>query len=146
MHSGKEPSCQACLDARMRPRFTTDLPPKLLMSNISCFPRSPPNRYLSLFRSLSLSAFTHARSTWVSASTADMISISLQCCYGNQHFGTTVLQSCNGSVDVIFLQPDIPSLCHVHRAHTWGCKLLKKKRSYWKVVLTSSCKTHNSVC
>lgn len=40
VHCGTEPSCQACLDARPRPKITTDLPPKLLMSNISRFPRS----------------------------------------------------------------------------------------------------------
>lgn len=59
MHSGKEPSCQACLGARTRPRFTTDLPPKLLMSNISCFPSLTPHLYLSLFISPSLSLLPH---------------------------------------------------------------------------------------
>lgn len=52
VHSGKLPSCQACLDARTRPRFTADLPPKLLMPNISCFP-------ICLCWSLSLSLLSH---------------------------------------------------------------------------------------
>lgn len=52
VHSGKLLSCQACLDARTRPRFTADLPPKLLMPNISCFP-------ICLCWSLSLSLLSH---------------------------------------------------------------------------------------
>lgn len=52
VHSGKLPSCQACLDARTRPRFTADLPPKLLMPNISRFP-------ICLCWSLSLSLLSH---------------------------------------------------------------------------------------
>lgn len=85
VHCGTEPSCQACLDARPRPKFTTDLPPKLLMSNISRFP------------SLSFSAFTHAHSPGLSASTLDLISLSPLRCYGNQNLGITSLQLCDGS-------------------------------------------------
>lgn len=82
----------------------------------------PTSLSVSVYLSLSLSASTHARSTWLSASTADLISLSLQCCYGNQHFGTTVPQSCNGSFNLILLQPEIPSRCRLQRAlHTrWG--------------------------
>lgn len=56
------------------------------------------------FPSLSFSAFTHAHSPGLSASTLDLISLSPLCCYGNQNLGITSLQLCDGSCGPI-LQP-----------------------------------------
>lgn len=65
----------------------------------------PPHLYPSLF--ISRSAFTQARSTWLSASTMDPIS---QCCYGNQN---SVLQYFSPVIVAwiwyLILQPQIPS-------------------------------------
>lgn len=79
VHSGTETSCQACLDATMRPRFSTDLPPKLLMSNISCF---------CLWRALSLSRCFHICSLYLTRS-LHCRSDFTHCCYGNKIFGTS---------------------------------------------------------
>lgn len=49
------------------------------------------------FPSLSFSAFTHARSPGLAASTLDPISLSPLRCYGNQNLGITSLQLCDGS-------------------------------------------------
>lgn len=80
VHSGKLPSCQACLDARTRPRFTADLPPKLLMPNISCFP-------ICLCWSLSLSLLSHMLALPDSQPPLQIwfhsLSLSLWGCYGN---------------------------------------------------------------
>lgn len=56
------------------------------------------------FPSLSFSAFTHARSPGLAASTLDLISLSPLRCYGNQNLGITSLQLCDGSCGPI-LQP-----------------------------------------
>lgn len=59
--------------------------------------------------SLSLSAFRRAHSDRLSASTLDLISLSLSLrCYGNQNLGTLVLWCCNGSC-IFMLWPEIPS-------------------------------------
>lgn len=69
---------------------------------------------VSVSGDLSLSAFTHARSTWLAAYTADLVSLSVV-------MATTFLvplQSWNRSLNLMLQQPEILSVCHLQGAHT----------------------------
>lgn len=117
VHSGKEPCCQACLDARTRLRFTTDLPLKVLMPNISSFPSL--TLHISICLCLSLALLSHMLALPDSQPPLWIRFHSPQCCYGNQNFGTTVLQSCNGSLNLILDgAASYSNTCHLQEANT----------------------------